>query len=237
MKIIYTLILGLSIWLLLKASGYFLSLAKQNKPTHKYTLRFLPWVEAFVWSAFAFWTLQYLLQNTQIFHILSAALAIVILLALSWFVIKDFISGVVMRSDHALEPGMKIKTENVSGIVSSLGYVSLGIRTDEGVKVSVPYSKLSGQQISVRFDKRRGKNQSLQVLIPQHHGAQNIERVLARKILELPWVIAEEDVSINMTVKEEYYETEISFFSIKEDMLSKTEEIIRSYVKTSFKEA
>ncbi len=234
MKVLYTVIFALALIVLLRGANYFLTLITHQKNLRAYILRIFPWIEVVLWTAYVFWAIHYWFHDLAGYMLISATVAIVLILLMGWYVLRDIISGAVLRSDNNLEPGLKIKTDNLSGTISSLGFISMEITSTEGERVNVPYSRITGQSITKRAAKGQGKSQSFKIHIPQHYGALNIEKRLKRKILELPWVIAEGDIRISMKTIEENYETEISFYTIKDEMLNQTEEIIRDFANETF---
>jgi hypothetical protein len=234
MKIIYILLLAIALVALLRATQYFLNLTIRNKPWYLNVMKVLPWFEVLVWLGFAFWTLEYFLRGNPILNIAIASLIIAIVIVFSWFVLKDFIAGAVFRSEHALIPGTKIKTDNLSGTITHIGYVSMDVTDDDGETIKVHYSNISTKNLTRVADKGRGKSQTCKILIPQHFGAHNIEQILSRKLLEIPWIIAAGDIRINMHIQGDNYETEMTFYSINEEMFIKTEEHIRAFVKETF---
>ncbi len=235
MKILYTVVLALALVVLLRGANYFLTIATRKKRLHNYTLRVFPWIEVSLWAAWVFWVIHYWFYNSAGYVLVSATLAIVFILLFSWYVLRDIIAGAVLRSDNSLEPGLQIKTDILSGTISNLGFLSMEITTPEGERITVPYSRFNGQSITKKAARGQGRSQSFKISIPQHHGALNIEKQIKRKILELPWVVAEGEIKIHMKTLEDNYETEISFYSIKEEMLNQTEEIINTYVSETFK--
>ncbi len=234
MKIVLAIILALSIAVLLRALSYFIKIGTRDKSWHHYTLQLLPWVTVLIWVLYVFWIVQYFLQGTTVYPVVITSLSLLIIILFSWYVARDFFAGVVLRSDHALETGMKIKTDYLSGTISHLGYISIEIIDQEGERKQINYHVIIKHNVVKITDNGRGKSQTVKVRIPQYFGAQNIEQMLTRKLLEFPWVIAVGEIKIKMHTSEDFYDTEITFYSIKEEMFVKTEEIIRSYVKESF---
>lgn len=237
MRLVYTVILALALVVLLRGANYFLSLATGKKKLREYTLRIFPWLEVALWVSYVFWVIHYWFYGSPGYVLVWATIAIVFIVLVSWYVLRDIIAGVVLRSDNSLEPGLQIKTDTLAGTISNLGFLSIEISTPEGERITVPYSKFTGQSITKKAAKGQGRSQSFKINIPQHYGALNIEKRLKRKILELPWVIAEGEIKINMKTLEENYITEISFYSIKDEMLNQTEEIMSKYVNETFKSA
>ncbi len=231
MKIFYTILLALSIMVLLRSSRYFLTLLTRKRVLHQYLIRIFPWVEVFVWVTFAFWAINFNIPNNSSYNLIVAAIASVFIIFLGWFVIKDFIAGAVLRSDLALEKGIQIKTDQLSGTIISLGYLSMELKMNNGEVLVVPYSKLSNQSISKATGKNPGKSNTIRVLIPEHRSIHNIEKLIRKKMLEMPWIIAVNEIKIEMNPHDNFYEASIQFYSIKEDMFTYTDETIQNFIK------
>ncbi len=234
MEIINTLIVAIALIVLLRGGRYFLNLAARDKRYHSYVLRIFPWVEVILWFAFIFWTISLHFGNTGIYSVLSGSMALAFVLLFGWFVLRDFFSGAVIRGSQELEPGMFIKTDTFSGSVISLGYLAMEVRAGDGEKLIVPYSRLAGKQITKMAAHGRGKNQNIKLEIYQKHGAQNIQQSIKRKVLELPWIIAGEEIKVSLMPFDDRYVAEVSFQSMKEDMLPATEEVLREFVSKEF---
>jgi small-conductance mechanosensitive channel len=234
MEIITTIIVAFALILLLRGGRYFLNLAARNKQYHTYVLRVFPWVEVIVWFIFIFWTISAHFSGTAIYTALSGSMAVAFVVLFGWFVLRDFFAGAVIRASQELEPGMFVKTDTFSGTVISLGYITMEIRAGDGEKLIVPYSRIAGKQITKMAGHGRGKNQTIKLEILQKHGARNIQESLKRKVLELPWVIAGEEIKVSLMPFNDCYVAEVSFQSMKEDMLPATEEVLREFVRQEF---
>jgi small-conductance mechanosensitive channel len=234
MEIVYTIVVAIALFVLLRAGRYFLGLATRNNRYHNYFLRIFPWLEVILWFVFIFWTLTMFFGGTSLYPVISGSMAVAFVLLFSWFVLRDFFSGAVIRASQALEPGIFIKSDVFSGTIISLGYVSMVIRSVEGERIIIPYSRFAGKHISRMESREKGKSQIIKMEINQKQGAQNIQKYIKRKILELPWVIAGEEIKVKLMPQDDYYIAEISFQSMKEDMLTVTEEILREYARNEF---
>jgi hypothetical protein len=233
-RIIVVVFFALALVTLLRGTMYFINLMGRKKTWYPYVLQIYPWVEVVVWIFFTFWFIDFFIDDKTLFTIAVSAFAIIVIVLLGWYVMRDFIAGAVFRSSHALEAGVEIKTPTVAGIISHLGYTSMEIHDAEGIKIRINYCKLNNQDVTVVTDPGRGKSHSVVVDVPRHYGAQHIEQTLSRKLLEIPWIIAEDDIKIIMHAHDECYKTEMTFYSLNEEMFIKTEELLRNYVKEVF---
>ncbi|MFN2394602.1 MAG: hypothetical protein ABR597_02830, partial [Bacteroidales bacterium] len=101
MEIVYTIIVAIALFVLLRAGRYFINLATRNNRYHDYFLRIFPWVEVILWFAFIFWTLTLFFGGTSLYPVVSGSMAVAFVLLFSWFVLRDFFSGAVIRASQS----------------------------------------------------------------------------------------------------------------------------------------
>ena len=236
MQILYTIIVAIALVILLRAGFYFLKLATRKKRYYPHVFRIYPFVEVIAWTAFIFWAVYIHFSALIIYPVLSGSLAVIFILVVSWFVLRDFVSGAVLRADNGFYPGIQIQTDSFSGTIVSLGYVSVEIVTSGGERIKVPYSSLAGKHITRVQEQGQGKNQYVKLKIPQKYGAQNIQQELRKQTLELPWIVAGKDIKIELTPEGDNYIAEVAFQAVKDDMLPKTEELLKKFADSNFPE-
>jgi small-conductance mechanosensitive channel len=232
--ILYTVILGLALFAILKASWYFIRLATHKKKYFSYFSKGFPIFGMIVWIFYAFFVAEAFFSNSTVYPVIVATMSIVLILAISWFVFRDVFAGVMLKSETIFKPGQFIRTDIISGTILSLGFTSVELQTGTGELVRIPYSRLRKQNILREMEKGHGKTQTITLKVPQSHTAHNIQKILKSKLLELPWVIAGSDISISMIPEENCFTTKITYESIYEDMLSRTEEIMNKIVIENF---
>ncbi|MFP4288735.1 MAG: mechanosensitive ion channel domain-containing protein [Bacteroidales bacterium] len=231
---IQIVLLVISLWVLLRAIPYFARITLSQQTHYAFFLKIFPWLEAAAWIVVLFWSIQKFVKDEQLLLILNTLLAIVLIILIAWFVLRDFIAGVSLRATQMLDTGIRIRVSKAEGIITSLGFFTLEIQNNEGEKIRIPYHQLFGQQFIRQSEKGHGKTQSMQTVVSQKWGAQNIQQSLERKLLELPWILPHEDMKIKLFPKGDLYEVELVFIIIKDDMRAKTEECIRSFVRDHF---
>lgn len=233
MDIVRFLVVALSVFVLLKGLVYFLKNFLPGKYAMVYQ-KFFPWLEAWVWVIFIYWSIDLFFGDQQYGDLIKGVFLIFVLLGFVWFVFRDYLAGVTVKSNFMLQPGMNIQMNEISGKIVSLGNFTLEVQERNGLKTRIPYTAVYGKSLITRPGKKQGKSQIIVLEIPQKYGANNILQTLRRRLLEFPWVIPGEDISIELTPQDDFYKTIIEFISIQEDMLSKTEEHLRNYCDQHF---
>jgi small-conductance mechanosensitive channel len=235
MNVIITLLVAIALLILLKSGWYLIKLATHKKTYYHYVLRIFPMVELGVWILFAFWMVETLFFHNTFYPFVVVTMAILLIIFIAWFVFRDLVAGTLLKASHAFEPGMFIQTADFSGTIREVGYTALELQTLNGELVKISWLKLSKQDISRHTEKGHGKSQVLRLIIPQQHDAQNIQQMLKTRLLEMPWVLAAADMSVSLSLDDDHYLAEITFHSLYDDMLPKTEELMREFVREAFR--
>ena len=113
-----------------------------------------------------------------------AGVAVVgVVLGLSWFALRDLVAGMFWKAGHACQLGDVIRLEGVSGRVAHLGLRVLGVETEQGDRVFVPYSKLQGEALVVSREQHGESRHVFEVKIRGDRPAGELEREVARMAL------------------------------------------------------
>ncbi|MFC2119503.1 mechanosensitive ion channel domain-containing protein [Bacteroidota bacterium] len=138
----------LLIYLLLRIIIKIISFAKVFRKVYIFTKRILPifdlaiLVTIFFWFIFRFW------GGSDIFPIITTAITLILLILFGWFWGRDFIAGVILKSEGYFEKNKKIRLNNKSGRIIRTTFRYLEFETDDGETLRVPYSRISGEYFS-----------------------------------------------------------------------------------------
>ena len=138
------LVLGLFLFLGFKLLYRGLQLFSHLRSYRTLLYRILPVIEASLWLFYAVWAVgaifkEGLYYNTALMMVLVIAVSLV-----SWFAIRDWIAGIVLRVQDAYESGQEISVRDIQGTIRRVGYLALEIETPGGERVKIPYSQISG---------------------------------------------------------------------------------------------
>jgi len=124
-----------------------------------YVKRFLPIMELTGWTVFSVWLLNILLVNSNYITHFRIALFIVFLSFLSWYFLRDLLSGIVIKTRFNLVKGQKIKYGIATGDIRKVGVLALKIKDDNGTDLIIPYSSIQQQDISLNY-RESGESES-----------------------------------------------------------------------------
>ncbi len=228
-------ILAAALYIFLRSVSALFRLLTGKRKLRYIFLRVFPVVEIILWISFAFWVSHQLFSESDIYPLLTGSMIVVLTAIFGWYFLRDFITGIILKAENAFEPGQIVLTSLASGKIKKLGYRSMEIETEAGECIKVPYSLLSNRKLIRPPEKSKGVSRMIQLRIPSKHGADDIQSMLRRRIMEMPWIITGEDINIKIAREEaDFYEVELSFHSLGDEMAMKTEESLKRFVGEVF---
>lgn len=209
-----------------------LPLVNKNLPYRReirqYITFLLPVAEIIAWMGLFIWFIKYA-YNAQDHTSLLVLVTLVILLFIpAWFLIGDFLYGVILKVQQKIEVNTRIEIDEINGRVVNTGHFSFEIETKEGTIDTIPYHKIKSKVIS-----RPSTNINIekQLIRFQFTSQQNINSMLPRlkaSILNSPWAAVSIDPIIYDIHKEnDETSVDVYVFTLKPEHA----EMIKEYVK------
>jgi small-conductance mechanosensitive channel len=228
--IIKLIAVALVIMMTLWGLKFILKNAPLKKSFKSGVARVMPMIEGIAWLAFILWCVRQLVHH-QLWNSIGVLIVVLLVLVLIfWFVVRDFIAGIIMKSDGSIKANDWIRIKGIEGKVTEMGQRALIITTTQGETVNVPYSAVAGEisikpnpsekLISHTFELKTNKTTDLESTIDQIH----------RIILSAPWSSVKRAPEIKMLSDTAgTYHFEISIYSIRLLYFQK----IKDYLKTN----
>lgn len=234
MTYIKILAFAIALYLVLKAAGWIIFVFIRKTKVRTFFLRIVPVVEVVIWFSFSFWAFYQLFRDYKYYDFLAAGLVTVIVAITGWYLLRDIVSGIILKADNAFEPGQMIDTSIINGTIKKLGFRSMQIVTGDGEEVCVNYTRLINENIKKPSESGKYIGRVINLKIDSKYPAEKIQDMLLKRMLELPWIISGNNIKVKMTRAEDHYNAEIHYQSISPDMIIRTEENLLQFVKESF---
>ena len=231
MMYLIILAISLALYISLRALPLTFAILVSGQKARLLFLRIFPAIEMILWFMFIFWAMNQLFGETEFYPFMAGSLIIVLVAIIGWYFLRDYISGIIFKADHSLEPGHNIVTSSISGTIKQLGYRSIQIITNEGEDISITYTSLINEKIRKPSDKGKYAGRVINLKISPAYQAEKIQNMLKRRMLEIPWIISGDSIKIRLAREEEYYIAEIHYQSVSPETALKTEENIQNFVK------
>lgn len=197
MKFIIITLLGITTFFAFRLLNIIAKKLLMQSPFSKLVLS-IPLLELIAWVAFVFWSTSYTLSQKSYYPVLVVVLVVVLVILLSWFLVRDFIAGVLLKSQHIYKSGQIIKTAAYSGRITRMGNLHLSLQTENGESARIPYSVLSNSVI-IKQKQDYADTNSFSLTVPQSLSKEEWVKKLESAILSSPWVSTKANPVIKIT--------------------------------------
>lgn len=231
MMIIEIIITSFLLYMLFRVVNRVIGASKVSKESRVRLTKALSAVELFAWLILLFIFVRTLFLNTPEYPIVVFILLVAIVSVITWYFLRDFFAGIILKAELGLIKGMVIKSPIGQGEIVKAGYRSLEIKSDKGYLTRLPYSQILFLPLSYELSKRDRVEYNFVMNIPFSAGEIGIVReAIKKRILEMPWIPIGEEVKIEITATtQESYSANITIVTATAEWGSKSEEMLRKH--------
>lgn len=232
MKIIILVILGS----LLAAATYSFRkgkgrLKKKNR-IFGHIIQWMPILEMLIWAAFIAWAAGYLFADTSMQFTINFLLITLVLVLVSWYLLRDYIAGIQIKSRFRLATGQYFKSAQGSGLLRHVGVLLLEIKTESGCFAKVPYAQIDQKTIEINFEEKLGGEVAFKIVLPNKFDERQVRQKIISLILNSPWSSYKSLPVINVSTPDLNHKAyTISCMSTVENGGIRIKELIRSEFK------
>ncbi|MFN8255193.1 MAG: mechanosensitive ion channel [Bacteroidales bacterium] len=140
-KVAFYILSGLSIYLIYRILHFFIQKAKNKNLWSRFS-KFLYLAEIFSWFLFISMGLERFYQYMPSVSLILAIALILISVWVSWFILRDYIAGLIIKLENAHQKGEVIKSGDYKGKIIALCSRHIEIEDEDSGIVKIPYSKL-----------------------------------------------------------------------------------------------
>ncbi len=223
--------IGLFIFSLLRLLKFIVPVFKFTRKNKTFINKISPFGELLVWVLFFAWALQYFADKNQF---LAGGLFLVLLsisIWASWFILKDYITGLIFRRETGLSINRIISTGDVTGKIKQFKSRTLVIETQAGKTIHLPYSKVLNNKIEKL---NPAETISGHTFILELKSENEIEKIIPRikeTIMYLPWASIKREPDIKpISTENQKIKFEITVYALEKGFFYK----IENFVKKTF---
>ncbi len=219
--------------LVIFATLWLLKLIWKNAPIRKSLKtkldRLIPIAEALVWLGFILWGIRQLMRNELWTSIGVMVIVVLVVALLTWFVARDYLAGIVLKSDGSMRLNDWIKIKGFEGKITKMGQRAMVITSNSGETVSIPYSTLSGE-ISIKPNPgEKLISHTFELKISKRGDLETSINEIRKALLNAPWASIKKSPEIKLlSDSAEDYQFEITLYSIRQVYFQKIKEYMRS---------
>ncbi len=218
MTTIKFIIFGIALFFTLKIVSRLLNVFSNKYLSLKRFNYFFPAIELSCWLAFVFWAIHVLFREQFFYPILMISIMLVVIISISWFLVKDFISGIIFKTQNEFRRGQKIKFSSISGRILDMGPTYLKLETRKGETMKIPYSKLSNETLVKKGDMASTDNFKMKLKLALNRDKDQLATDLKTSLMSLPWTSANKEPTISSTNESSGFLTfEIMYYCLNEN--------------------
>lgn len=225
--------------ILIAAIGLFafyriLSFLNSNAPLSKSTKNYLSilfvLVELASWLGFVLWGMRKIYEAEAYITLIGFGVLLLVFIIPGWYVIGDFLAGIVLRVQRKLELNSRFEVDNIAGEIVKLGYLNFDIKSKSGSIDTIPYSKIKSKVISRSGENTNLERELLHFSISTNEKSSTVTKHLIVALLNSPWVAAsQEPVIKNINKITGGYEIDVYVYVLKKKYTERITESITNY--------
>ncbi|WP_372752503.1 mechanosensitive ion channel domain-containing protein [Labilibaculum sp.] len=203
--------------------------------TIKYhTTYLLTLTELLLWLVMLIWLVRHYYNSENTFGLISVGIVITLAIVPSFYLLRDFLSGVYLKIQNKLSEGSIIEINGLKGKIEKIGNFSLNLIDKNGDIKSIPYHKISATIISKQSNNPNLNKVNLKFVFPSSVRANYIIPKLKVEIINSAWVAVSQPVIIeNIEHLNDEYSIEVVIYTLQphfaEDIKNRVEENMKSY--------
>jgi hypothetical protein len=222
---------AITILLFFRILSYLKKILPFSKTIKHYSGFILPVIELVSWLGFLIWCLHKIYQAEAYPTLVVLGIIIVLLLAPTWFLVRDFLFGLVLKIQRKIEIDSKIEIGELKGTIVKTDYFTFDIKTENEDIKTIPYNKIRAEIISKNVANNNLERQTLSFQIKSKQSITQILSELKITLINAPWVTGTQEPTINLVNSEtDNYLIEAVVFILKKEHATK----IEAYVKNNF---
>ena len=169
--------------------GKLIHLLPSKNKINLITKQFFPFIEILVWGIFLIWSASTLFNHNIVYTATILLFFLFALILFSWFLAKDIIAGIILKTENSFKIGDTLKFEKYSGKIIRTNYRYLEIETDKGISIRTPYSKIADNPIiKLNPTETMINNQSIILTASKHNSETETINKIKVLLLNSPFV-------------------------------------------------
>lgn len=219
------LLIAVAIFAFFRLASWILPRLFRRYKQQEWIRRHLPLIEAAAWVIFVISFIHSLIKPYPI----TGITFVIIMVALSWRFLRDWISGLFIKVDNNFRPNQRIRVQNHDGVIKELGLLSAEIEIGKGEVLVYPYSKLEKEAIIKRTPSEKIRSHAIELVLNPEIRMGEAHTKIKHTVLSLPWAVPSRAPFVELIDKQNggnfyrvvLYSTAPKYFPLMEEQLRK----------------
>jgi len=181
------LVVGFVILIILRLTFKSLKILEVKYKTNIGYQRYLPAFEMLIWLSFIYWSLEEIFNEPLYFTVFFMTISIIALIWIGWFGARDYIAGIILRTQDLYETGHQLSVGSVTGKISKLGYLNIEVQEQDGAVIKIPYSKITSNIHVNKNENKMVSTHKFSLKVSSHQLLEGVIDKIRKSILNSPW--------------------------------------------------
>ena len=205
----------LLVYLFLRVFAKIASYIKPFKKLYIHIKKILPIIDLATAATTIFWITYRIFRDSDALPIITSVVAIILLGLLGWFWGRDFVAGIILKSENYFEKNKMIRLNNKSGKIIKTTLRYLEFETDDGEAIRVPYSKISSEYFSKLSPDEKYESHLITLHVNEKADTKILRESLRKTIYNSPWYLAGKEPVIEIVSSAEGgYKLNLNIYTI-----------------------
>ena len=183
-------------FLFFRLSPRFLHLLRLPRRYELFLLKWLPFVELLVWLGVAIFAASWFATSSLLLFVVFGLVAVIIVLYVSWYYLRDLIAGVMIRREGFVKTGENVVIGDARGKVVAMGLQGMQLETGREEVIYIPYQQVSTLSIRKTSIQRHRQAHTFSIEYPGEISVIRARKKTLKAILLAPNVVSGEAVDI-----------------------------------------
>jgi len=227
------LVFVLLIYILLRVAVKIISYINVFRKPYIFIKKFLPIVDLTILVLITFWILYRTFKDSDLLPIIMAIVALIFVSLIGWLWGRDFIAGIILKSENYFEKNKKIRLNNKSGKIVKTTMRYLEFETDEGEAIRVPYSRITGEYFTKLSPGEKYESHLIILHVNQAADTKSLRETVRKNLFNSPWYLVRKEPVIEiLSTDEGGYKINLNIYSLN----SSHADFIRQDLLAGFRE-
>ena len=186
------------IYILLRVAVKVISYIRVLKKPYLFIKKFFPLVDLAILITTTFWFISWIFRDSDLLPIIVAIVTIILLSLFGWLLGRDFIAGIILKSENYFEKNKLVRLNNKSGRIIKATFRYLELETDDGEAIRIPYSRITGEFFSKLSTRDKYESHLITLHVKEATDTKRMREKLRGIIYNSPWYLSGKEPSVEI---------------------------------------
>jgi small-conductance mechanosensitive channel len=186
------------IYILLRVAVKVISYISVLRKPYLFIKKFFPLVDLAILITITFWFISWIFRDSDLLPIIIAVVTLILLSLFGWLWGRDFIAGIILKSENYFEKNKKIRFNNQSGKIVKTTFRYLEFETDDGEAIRVPFSRITGEYFTKLSPTVKYESQLITLDVNKVNDTKTLRETLRKTVFNSPWYLTRKEPIIEI---------------------------------------